>query len=67
MWQDVTTATEFWIKGRKFTIPHLLHDDAIASHPSYANGCSLAIFRLAPADFHHWYDSASETGGMRLD
>ncbi|CAD6567214.1 MAG: hypothetical protein CYPHOPRED_001485 [Cyphobasidiales sp. Tagirdzhanova-0007] len=55
VWESVTSATEIWIKGKQFSIPHLLHDDTIAAHPSFANGCALAIFRLAPQDYHRWH------------
>jgi len=48
VFEDVTTATQIWIKGREFTIPKLLHDDHIEQNPAYASGFALAIFRLAP-------------------
>lgn len=41
VWENVDTATEFWIKGKQFNIPHLLHDDHIASNPAFDSGCSL--------------------------
>lgn len=40
VWEDVDTAKKFWIKGKQFTIPHLLQDENMASHPLYAEGCS---------------------------
>lgn len=47
----VTQATELWIKGRTFSIARLLgekHKDEAAKY----EGGSLAIFRLAPQDYH---------------
>merc|ERR1712093_591595 len=54
VWEDATTATTFWIKGRSFSLSHLIHDDHISSNPHFGDGYSLAIFRLAPSDMHRW-------------
>jgi len=64
VWEDVDTAKEFWIKGRNFTVPHLLQDETLSSHSLFANGCSLAIFRLAPADYHRWHSPLAGTYGV---
>lgn len=47
--QTIEQATKIWIKGMDFTVAKLLDD------PAYAQGFdggSLAIFRLAPQDYH---------------
>ncbi|KAG0019493.1 hypothetical protein BGZ80_005734 [Entomortierella chlamydospora] len=50
--QTISDAQQFWIKGRQFTIAKLLGDEALAK--KYAGG-SLAIFRLAPQDYHRFH------------
>lgn len=55
VYQTVDLAKQFWIKGKNFNIPDLLNLDA--SDPvseNFKNG-SLAIFRLAPADYHRFH------------
>jgi len=47
--QTISDASKFWIKGRQFTIGKLLGDDTLAQK---YDGGSLAIFRLAPQDYH---------------
>ncbi|KAF7308811.1 hypothetical protein MKEN_01080700 [Mycena kentingensis (nom. inval.)] len=48
-------ARAFWVKGREFTIPALL-DIPLASKEAYTfDGSSVAIFRLAPADYHRFH------------
>jgi len=47
--QTISDATQYWIKGRQFTLGRLLADEALAK--KYEGG-SLAIFRLAPQDYH---------------
>lgn len=47
--QTIEQATKIWIKGMDFTVAKLLDD------PAYAqcfDGGSLAVFRLAPQDYH---------------
>ncbi|KAL7008066.1 hypothetical protein EMMF5_002248 [Cystobasidiomycetes sp. EMM_F5] len=41
VWEDVSAATQVWIKGRQFSVQHLVHDDTFMSNPAYADGCSL--------------------------
>ncbi|KAF8939385.1 hypothetical protein BGZ58_009913 [Dissophora ornata] len=50
--QTISDAQEFWIKGMQFTISRLLADDVLAK--KYEGG-SLAIFRLAPQDYHRYH------------
>jgi len=50
--QTISDAQKFWIKGRQFTIARLLNDPALARK---YDGGSLAIFRLAPQDYHRYH------------
>ncbi|KAF5353075.1 hypothetical protein D9758_008750 [Tetrapyrgos nigripes] len=58
VYPTVDMAKEFWIKSRLFTLPHLL-DVPLSPRSSSLNmrfnGGSLAIFRLAPADYHRFH------------
>ncbi|TPX58616.1 phosphatidylserine decarboxylase [Powellomyces hirtus] len=49
---SVDRAKALWIKGREFTIPKLLEDEEMAKA---FDGGSLAIFRLAPQDYHRFH------------
>jgi phosphatidylserine decarboxylase len=55
VYQTVDLAKEFWIKGREFTIPNLLGVTPSSVKVSVFDGASLAIFRLAPADYHRFH------------
>ncbi|KAI9030675.1 phosphatidylserine decarboxylase-domain-containing protein [Phycomyces nitens] len=55
VFSSVETATEFWIKGRKFTLHNFLQDAELANE---LEGGSMAIFRLAPQDYHRWHAPA---------
>ncbi|KAG0315592.1 hypothetical protein BGZ97_008062 [Linnemannia gamsii] len=51
--QTISDAQQFWIKGRQFTVAKLLGgDDALAKK---YDGGSLAVFRLAPQDYHRYH------------
>lgn len=52
VFDSVTEATEFWVKGTKFKISTLLGDEQLAA--DYENG-AMAIFRLAPQDYHRFH------------
>lgn len=54
VFENVTAATKVWIKGKHFSIPALL-DDAYMADSAFPPGSSLAIFRLAPADYHRYH------------
>ncbi|KAG0050922.1 hypothetical protein BGZ83_004286 [Gryganskiella cystojenkinii] len=51
--QTISDAQNFWIKGRQFTISKLLGNDAVLAKKY--DGGSLAIFRLAPQDYHRYH------------
>ncbi|CDR45926.1 RHTO0S11e06370g1_1 [Rhodotorula toruloides] len=52
--QTVDDATSIWIKGREFTVARMLGDYYKDKAPQYEGG-SLAIFRLAPQDYHRYH------------
>jgi phosphatidylserine decarboxylase len=51
---SVHEATQLWIKGREFTVARLLGDKYKDQAERY-NGGALAIFRLAPQDYHRFH------------
>ena len=51
---NVDQATRIWIKGQQFAINRLLGDTNLADR-TFPPGSSLAIFRLAPADYHRYH------------
>ena len=52
--ESVSEATKLWIKGRDFTVARLL-GDAYKDQAHKYNGGALAIFRLAPQDYHRFH------------
>ncbi|KJA14260.1 hypothetical protein HYPSUDRAFT_59467 [Hypholoma sublateritium FD-334 SS-4] len=52
--ESVNEATRLWIKGREFTIARLLGDAYKTEAERYVGG-ALAIFRLAPQDYHRFH------------
>ncbi|KAK0469409.1 phosphatidylserine decarboxylase-domain-containing protein [Desarmillaria tabescens] len=52
--ETVSEATRLWIKGREFTVSRLL-GDAYKDQAERYNGGALAIFRLAPQDYHRFH------------
>ncbi|KAF9365473.1 hypothetical protein BGX34_009902 [Mortierella sp. NVP85] len=50
--QTIDDAQKFWIKGRQFTVAKLLGDEKLAKK---YDGGSLAVFRLAPQDYHRFH------------
>ena len=75
LYPSVEAAQKFWIKGDEFTLSSLLHGSSTShTHRAYlametpssafdvsAPGCALAIFRLAPADYHRFRSPISDT------
>ena len=49
--ETVSEATHLWIKGQDFPVTSLLGDDYKGQAEKY-NGGALAIFCLAPQDYH---------------
>jgi phosphatidylserine decarboxylase len=54
VFDNVAASTKYWIKGDGFTINRLIGDTNLADR-SFPPGSSLAIFRLAPADYHRYH------------
>jgi phosphatidylserine decarboxylase len=52
--ETVGHATRLWIKGREFSIARLLGDAYKDDVETYTGG-ALAIFRLAPQDYHRFH------------
>jgi phosphatidylserine decarboxylase len=52
--ETVTEATRLWIKGREFTVGRLFGPGYRSLADRYAGG-ALAIFRLAPQDYHRFH------------
>ncbi|BGP19809.1 hypothetical protein JCM10213_003118 [Rhodosporidiobolus nylandii] len=48
----VDAAKKIWIKGKHFTLANLLQDEEEAKQ---FEGGSVAVFRLAPADYHRYH------------
>jgi phosphatidylserine decarboxylase len=54
--QSINDVSSFFVKGSEFTLHSFLQDDKLAN--KYSGG-SMAIFRLAPADYHRFHFPAS--------
>ncbi|CCA67123.1 related to phosphatidylserine decarboxylase proenzyme 2 precursor [Serendipita indica DSM 11827] len=52
-------ARQFWVKGKKFTLPELLGSAELAQR--FGANPSLAIFRLAPQDYHRFHSPVNAT------
>ncbi|KAI8074422.1 phosphatidylserine decarboxylase-domain-containing protein [Gongronella butleri] len=52
VYKTIDDATTFWIKGKNFTLSNLLRDNDLAKELA---GGSIAIFRLAPQDYHRFH------------
>ncbi|OAX36809.1 hypothetical protein K503DRAFT_276257 [Rhizopogon vinicolor AM-OR11-026] len=54
VFSTVSEATKLWIKGREFSVARLLGDVYRDEADNYIGG-ALAIFRLAPQDYHRFH------------
>jgi len=54
VFNSLDEATKIWVKGREFSIEHLLGKAYPQDAKRYVNG-SLGIFRLAPQDYHRFH------------
>ncbi|KAI9595203.1 phosphatidylserine decarboxylase-domain-containing protein [Syncephalis fuscata] len=54
----IEEATKFWIKGKHFNLANLIQDDELAKR---FEGGSIAIFRLAPQDYHRFHAPIAAT------
>ncbi|KAF8909349.1 phosphatidylserine decarboxylase-domain-containing protein [Gymnopilus junonius] len=55
VYASVDLAKAFWVKGTHFNIPNLLNRPADIPEMASFQNASLAIFRLAPADYHRFH------------
>ncbi|KAG6827662.1 hypothetical protein H0H92_010858 [Tricholoma furcatifolium] len=55
VYPSVDAAKHFWIKGKQFTIPALLATEPTSPQATAFASAALAIFRLAPADYHRFH------------
>lgn len=62
--QTVTDATSIWIKGREFSVARMLGEH-YGSRASEYEGGSLAIFRLAPQDYHRYHSPIAGVMGKQ--
>lgn len=60
--ETVNEATRLWIKGREFTVSRLLGDVYKDEADKYLGG-AVAIFRLAPQDYHRFHSPVDGTIG----
>lgn len=58
----VDQVTKYWIKGQRFTVGQLIHDDELAQAYSH-----ISIFRLAPQDYHRFHAPVDATIGKKKD
>eukprot|EP00250_Pteridium_aquilinum_P033218 c5332_g1_i2 orf=210-2240(+) len=63
VYKSVDEAKRFWIKGRKFSVKGLLGNEVLAND---FEGGSLAIFRLAPQDYHRFHMPISGVIGKNI-
>ncbi|TDL21984.1 hypothetical protein BD410DRAFT_789065 [Rickenella mellea] len=63
VFESVSDAQKFWIKGDEFTLKNLLYGKtAAAPEVSFPlDEAELAIFRLAPADYHRFHSPIDGT------
>jgi len=64
VWPTWDAARTVWVKGKNFTLENLLDDKELAKSFGAA---SLAIFRLAPQDYHRFHAPFDATVGTVKD
>ncbi|CAF2112467.1 unnamed protein product [Rotaria magnacalcarata] len=63
IFDNVNDATRLWIKGHHFSLKHLFRDEKLAEE---FNGGSIAIFRLAPVDYHRFHSPVDGEIGTQM-
>lgn len=58
VFSSIDAATNLWIKGKNFNLSNLLQDQELADQ---LEGGSIAVFRLAPQDYHRFHIPAKGT------
>lgn len=61
VYPTIDLACKFWVKGDEFSIPALLNLHPSDPSCTQFNGGSLAIFRLAPSDYHRFHSPIDAT------
>ncbi|KAI0737253.1 phosphatidylserine decarboxylase-domain-containing protein [Daedaleopsis nitida] len=67
VYPSVSAATQIWIKGAKFSIPALLGVKPRSRKARMFVGGSVAIFRLAPQDYHRFHSPIDGVVGEVVD
>ncbi|KAF9290285.1 hypothetical protein BGZ88_007385 [Linnemannia elongata] len=52
VFESIHAATKVWVKGKSFSLQNLLRNPVLASQ---FEGGSIALFRLAPQDYHRFH------------
>ncbi|KAG0221025.1 hypothetical protein BGX31_010264 [Mortierella sp. GBA43] len=58
VFESISAATQVWIKGKAFSVEQLVQDAHLASQ---FEGGSIALFRLAPQDYHRFHSPVTGT------
>ncbi|KAF9954063.1 hypothetical protein BGZ65_004268 [Modicella reniformis] len=58
VFESISAATQVWIKGKSFSVQHLVQDADLAAQ---FEGGSIALFRLAPQDYHRFHSPITGT------
>ncbi|KAG9010619.1 hypothetical protein FRB93_003887 [Tulasnella sp. JGI-2019a] len=65
VFQSVQEAEEIWIKGKKFSVPALLGVNPSEATTMYGAQPDIAVFRLAPQDYHRFHSPMNAILGPR--
>ena len=63
LFDNISEATRIWIKGHNFSLRYLFDDEQLAQE---FDGGSIAVFRLAPVDYHRFHSPVKGTVGSVL-
>ena len=63
VFDDIDDATRIWIKGQHFSLRRLFDDEKMAEE---FNGGSIAVFRLAPVDYHRYHSPIDGKIGSKI-
>ncbi|CAF0884504.1 unnamed protein product [Rotaria sp. Silwood1] len=63
IFDNINDATRIWVKGYSFSLKHLFNDEKLADE---FDGGSIAIFRLAPVDYHRFHSPINGKIGSHM-
>jgi phosphatidylserine decarboxylase len=63
VFNNINEATRIWIKGHNFSLHHLFDDEKMAKE---FDGGSIAVFRLAPVDYHRFHSPINGKIGSNM-